>query len=379
MTAGHIYAVEHIRKMRGGSQAHLLRASDNQHYVTKFRNNPQAVKILANEYLASKLGAHLGLPMPEVEIISVSDEFIANSADLRIDFGGHFVPCASGLQFGARYIADPLEANLFDYLPDSLLDQVNNKKDFPRILAFDKWTGNADGRQAVFSRPAYEGNYSATFIDQGYCFNAGEWNFIDSPFRGVYAKSQVYGHVRGWEDFEPTLSRIEQIDASEIWDIAREIPEEWYQCHTEGLARLIASLQLHRFLVRNLITDFRKSCRNPFPNWTDETSRPRISPQNKTKEEVPKVTDSKLKAVFVLNPETQSFKPTAHNLGTDLAMEQFSADPNARIVDQSERHRNADASKCRACRKEAQELTTKHAETAASGQEKEPAAQESEE
>ena len=45
----HIYAVQHVRKMRGGAQAHLLRASDNRFYVTKFQNNPQGARILAND------------------------------------------------------------------------------------------------------------------------------------------------------------------------------------------------------------------------------------------------------------------------------------------------------------------------------------------
>lgn len=91
------------------------------------------------------------------------------------------------------------------------------------------------------------------------------------------------------------------------------------------------------------------------------------------------MTDINLKAVFIFNPETQTFKTTAHNLVADLAMEQFGADPNARVVDQSKRHGSADASKCRACKKQADELTTKNAEsTRGSEQQPEPAAQESE-
>jgi hypothetical protein len=374
-----IHAVQHIRKMRGGSQPHLLRASDNHYYVTKFRNNPQAVKILTNEYLATKLGTLVGLPMPQVAIISVPDWLIENSPELKIDLGGYSVACASGLHFGSRYVVDPTKASVFDYLPESMLNRVSNLQDFARVLAFDKWTGNADGRQAVFSKMANKRSYRATFIDQGYCFNAGEWNFPDSPFRGTYPRSQVYAHVRGWNDFEPTLSMIEKIDAAEIWDIVREIPEEWYQSDTEALVCLIASLYQHRFVVRDLISDFRKSSRNPFPNWTAETNLPFSSTQDKIKEEIKKVTDSKLKAVFVLNSETQTFKPTAHNMGTDLAMEQFSADPNARVVEQTERHRNADASKCRACKKQAEELTSKHTEAVpGSEQDGESAAQESE-
>ncbi len=276
----HIYAVQHVRKMRGGAQAHLLRASDNHFYVTKFQNNPQSVRILANEYLATKLGHHLGLPMPEVRIIEVSEWLIQNSSELKIDLGIGPVPCVSGLQLGSRYVADPLEATVFDYLPEAMLTRIANWRDFPRVLAFDKWTGNSDGRQAVFVKQRQERRYHAVFIDQGYCFNAGEWDFPDSALKGTFARNSVYGHVRGWPDFEPTLSRIEQIDQEVISSIAREIPPEWYEHNSDSLLRLITSLYQRRSIVRNFITSFRNSTRNPFPNWTD--NKPSCKSKEKT-------------------------------------------------------------------------------------------------
>jgi hypothetical protein len=44
-------AVEQIRRMRGGAQSHLMRCDDGGYYVVKFQNNPQGVRILANELL----------------------------------------------------------------------------------------------------------------------------------------------------------------------------------------------------------------------------------------------------------------------------------------------------------------------------------------
>lgn len=375
-----VSAVQHIRKMRGGSQAQLLRASDHQFYVTKFRNNPQHIRILANEYLGSKLGTLLGLPMPEVAAIDVSEWLINNTPQLAIETSGMFVPCAAGLQLGSRYAAEPQEALVFDYLPEPMFKRVANREDFPRVLAFDKWTCNSDGRQAVFVKQPKHRFYHAVFIDQGYCFNAGEWSFPDSPLRGVFARNSAYEGVTGWRSFEPALSQVKQIDPAALWNIVHEIPEEWYQSDSEGMSRLIDALHSRQSLIPKLITSFRTSTRNPFPNWTATVSRPLDAIADKTdKEEIREVTDSKLKAVFILNPETQTFKPTAHNLGADLAMEQFSADPNARVIDQTELHRNSHTSKCRACKKQAEELTTKHAEEAhSSEQEEEATAQESE-
>ena len=66
-------AVQHIRRMNGGTQSHLLRASDGMLYVTKFQNNPRHACILASEFLATKIGLWLGLPMPRVEVIDIAE------------------------------------------------------------------------------------------------------------------------------------------------------------------------------------------------------------------------------------------------------------------------------------------------------------------
>ncbi len=55
-------AIQHIRKMRGNTQAHLMRGSDGHLYVVKFQNNPLHPRVLANEFLAARLGLWLGLP-----------------------------------------------------------------------------------------------------------------------------------------------------------------------------------------------------------------------------------------------------------------------------------------------------------------------------
>ena len=91
-----ISALQHIRPLRGGAQAHLLRASDGSYYVTKFQNNPQHVRVLANEMLASRLGVLLGLPMPRAEVIEVAEWLIAHTPDLRIRLAGQDIPCQSG-------------------------------------------------------------------------------------------------------------------------------------------------------------------------------------------------------------------------------------------------------------------------------------------
>ena len=265
-----LYAQQHIRRMRGGSQSQLMRASDGNFYITKFQGNPQHTRVLANEFIASKLGLYLGLPMPEVAVIHVSDWLIENTPELRFDMAGLAAPCRSGLQLGSRYVADPEKDVIFDYLPESLmLEKTRSVQNFARVLVLDKWTGNADGRQVIFTKPAMARMYNATFIDQGYCFNAGEWNFPDSPLRGVFSRNCVYQDVTGWDSFEPALSHAEQMDSAELWRLTEGLPEEWWSRYgsASDLARLIEILHQRRSSIRDLITAFRTSSRNPFPNW----------------------------------------------------------------------------------------------------------------
>jgi hypothetical protein len=114
-----------------------------------------------------------------------------------------------------------------------------------------------------------ERRYTVTFIDQGYCFNAGEWTFPDYPLRGVYARNEVYATVQGWEQFEPWLARVEGMQEQVMWQAAEEVPPEWYGGEWDELEKLICELLRRRARVRELIVAFRNSPRRPFPEWRD--------------------------------------------------------------------------------------------------------------
>jgi hypothetical protein len=70
------------------------------------------------------------------------------------------------------------------------------------------------------------------------------------------------------------------------------------------------------------------------------------------------MTDSKLKSVVVLDPESQAYRPSAHNLSASEAVnlaEQFSNENRtAKVLDQKDRHFVSDPAKCRACKKAAE-------------------------
>jgi hypothetical protein len=268
-----VLAVQAIRRMRGGAQSQLMLGADGKLWVVKFQNNPQHVRVLANELIATRLALAAGLTVPPSEVIEVTDWLIQSTPDMCIELKhGETEKYLAGLQFASQFVGGLMPGQVVDYLPEQQLDDVRNLEEFAGMLAIDKWTGNCNGRQAVFDRRSRERRYRATFIDQGFCFNAGEWTFPDSPLRGVYARNQVYAGVVGWQSFEPWLSRIETMDAEAIWAIADVVPPEWYGGDTSVIERLMERMLVRRGLVRELICSFRDSSRAPFPLWEKKLS-----------------------------------------------------------------------------------------------------------
>jgi len=269
-----VRAFEYIRRMRGGSQAKLLRCSDGGYYVVKFQNNPQGVRILANELLATLLAKKLGLPVSEPAIVEVHPRLVKYAAGLVIEERNGRTPCRSGLCFGSRYAGDRGTACrlqlVHDLLPESLA-RVENISDFAGMLAFDKWTGNKDDRQVVFT-PEEDGtpcrSYRARMIDQGHCFNASLWNFPDNPRYGVYSRRAVYASISGMNAFERWLCPLEhEIDRSVLDGAAQEIPPEWYEYDRGSLSQLVATLDDRRNQVRDFLQTMRRTVDGVFPAW----------------------------------------------------------------------------------------------------------------
>src|ERR1700726_4131557 len=285
-------AVEHVRRMRGGAQAHLMRCDDDGYYIVKFQNNPQHLRVLANEMLATRLAARLGLCVPQIEVIEVRPELIAYTSELVVQLGIGRTPCSAGKQFGSQFPGHPARMTVHDFLPDEQLCGGQSLADFLGIFVFDKWTCNPNGRQAIFFRepqggaglaagplpdrgpfeartsvPAaipgaapYGSPYVAMMIDHGFCFNAGEWDFPDAPLRGLYARHRVYQSVAGMEAFEPWLDRLEKhFSDSVLGEEARHIPPEWYADDWQALERLLERLYARRKRVRELILSARNS------------------------------------------------------------------------------------------------------------------------
>ena len=264
-----IQAHEHIRPMRGGSQAQLFSDENGGQWVVKFLNNPQHPRVLANEWIASSLARAIGLNVPDFDIMDVPADVIERNSAMVFRHGGKTEKPVAGLAFASRVPTGDPDAPVYDYLPEAGLELVHNLTEFAGVLAVDKWLCQCDGRQVVFCRPKPRVRMRVYFIDWGFVFNAGDWNFPDSPCRGVYSRNSVYQSVTDWDAFEPWLSRIERFPEAALQAIMAAIPPEW--ATASDLDRLQAAILDRRFKVRDLIESVRLSPRAPFENWRSET------------------------------------------------------------------------------------------------------------
>lgn len=277
-----VNATRFLRKMRGGAQAHLLAtdaSSPSSCYVTKFTNNPQHRRILINEWVGAHLLAALGVNTPPVTVVNLSPDFLTRNPDLYLESGSQHLRVPAGWHLGSLFPGDPLTEAVYDYLPDTLLTSVINRADFLGALAFDKWTGNADARQAIFFRrrlrdwlPGFDSSpqrkgFIAQMIDHGYLFDGPNWCFRDAPLQGFFPRALIYAEVDSLDSFEPWLSRILHCPESVFDHALRSLPPAWIEGDEDGLTRLLEQLVRRRARVPDLLLAAIAARPNFFPAW----------------------------------------------------------------------------------------------------------------
>jgi hypothetical protein len=272
-------ARRHIRNMRGGAQSHLLEADDGRFYVVKFLNNPQHRRILINELIASCFLRYLQIAAPEVAIISVSREFVAENPGLCLQLGSQRAPVQAGWHFGSCFPGDPARLAVYDFLPDALLKQVANLDHFLGALVLDKWMSNADARQAIYFRarlaqwapvsvhPPRGIGFLAHMIDQGFVFDGPHWELRDYPLQGLAPRPAVYETVKSWDDFQPWLDQVIHFPEDVVDQARKQVPPQWLDGDASALDSLLDALLARRRRVPDLISDCRRARAGIFPHW----------------------------------------------------------------------------------------------------------------
>lgn len=275
-----IRATEFVRKLRGGAQAHLMRAEDGHYYAVKFQSNPQGRRVLVNEWVAQAIFEQLRVSSAKVAAIELTADFLAANQQVNLQRGSTFHAPEPGWHFGSRLADDPHRVGFYDFVPDQLLGEVANLGDFLGALVIDRWLANVDARQAVFFRAKVKAwapslaahasrvGFVAMMIDHGYVFGGPQWEFQDAAGFGLYHRPVVYASVKDLSAFEPWLEQVIYFPESVLEAVRHSIPPQWIEGDEDALDALLHRLLARRKKVPSLLELCRDGHTKPFPLWT---------------------------------------------------------------------------------------------------------------
>jgi HipA-like kinase len=222
-----------VRSLRGGSQPHLMQASDGNYYIVKFQDNPQGTKVLANELLASRIAECIGLPVPRAVVVYLPEEV---AAGLTFEKPGGKFPVAPGLHCGLKVVISPLKGRMYEIPPHREAHNTRNNTDLIGARLFDFWTRNHDLRQCIYWRRCAERKLSICFIDNGHCFGGPEWSISSHHVPLQLPEGTDIELLSGW------IGRFERLTRAQLFALASEIPPEWYGNNQRSLNAMIEAL-----------------------------------------------------------------------------------------------------------------------------------------
>lgn len=254
-----------VRKVKGGSQAYLISAADGHFYIAKFKGNPQGDRTLINEWVVSGLLRQLQILIPHVRLLRLS-KAVAQDPELYLSIGSKQNFIASGLHLGSMCPVNPEKTAIFDFLPDKFLDShVSNLNQFGAMFVVDRWLGQTDFRQAVFTRRykrSRELRFDVWFIDHGQCLGGCHWEFRDSHLSGLplvpltrpFDRS-LYQRIPMRAICDVTIDQIVRLSEEDILSVSRLLPQEWFCSREEEgiLQQLLEQVCKRRTYLADLV------------------------------------------------------------------------------------------------------------------------------
>lgn len=229
--------VKAVRPMQpvnnGVTKPFVLLCDDGNQYYTKFKQNPEGTRVLANEYVCAKLADQLKLPLANPTLINVDKDFI----DLYGKTISDHIECeeelSKGLHFGTKKIN-----KAFQISNAKMIESATNIQVIPEIILFDQLVCNTDrdcnGGNLIFD----QSNMQIVVIDHSHVFEIGTlWDATQlnirigskfEPFtQNGYIFRKLVPFVRGYNPFDPIMGKMSGISNEFLWHIINEIPDEW--------------------------------------------------------------------------------------------------------------------------------------------------------
>lgn len=226
-------AKRYMGRIRSGkSKPVLVECVNNNVYVIKYMGNEVCDKVLANDFICSRLAKEVGVSVPEVEIVEIPATLIDIDRELK-ETG-----IKPGKQFGSYYYE-----NSVVFTGANLLSKISNKDQIAKILAFDYWVGNDDRTDNLGNLliATSKSDRKIIAIDYGNSFYGPDWIEDDLKIKDISiipidgkVYSWLFKEIKGIHCFDRICNDIESLDEKTIRDCIRSVPVEWGISRTQG-------------------------------------------------------------------------------------------------------------------------------------------------
>jgi hypothetical protein len=218
---------------------HLIRGRDGFQYIVTVPSGFPCEKVLASQVICNSLARSFGLAVPRVAIISIDAGLRKDAHDSRPG-RAHQTRRGTELCAGFRYgDSTPSYAPTQDkrrMTPRNIRQQLGS-------LVFDIWTMSLLPRQWLSGFNEATGKVDSILVDNNGGLAGGDWiRFLASEIKSLVAPQASAANVRRWEQLDPWISRAIGLDLNPLWEIAFQMPPEWYGCDRQILASVLGKL-----------------------------------------------------------------------------------------------------------------------------------------
>ncbi|MNW33493.1 hypothetical protein D3C74_104560 [compost metagenome] len=224
----------------GSTKPYYIIGEDGNTYAVKFKENPQGIKSIINEYICSELAKILLLPVPEPALVNVSPDFLSIYGKTLGDFIGEEV--THGFHFGTQKIK-----KAYAIETGAMIELATNINVISELFIFDLFICNSDrdsnGGNLLFDAKEKK----IVILDHTHAFDLGTiWDAqqlrmrIGMPFQLLNPNGFVYKklipYVGGFNPFKSILDKLNGMTHEQIWHIIDSVPDEWLLSSEEKIA-----------------------------------------------------------------------------------------------------------------------------------------------
>jgi hypothetical protein len=266
--------VRHIRQLDDDGK-HLFEAADGFLYVATCVAKPERKYAPATHCLCAELARRLGLPVSRAVALAVDKSLLTKLEDVM---GGPRDYSKTRLFMAVRSAASPVEITAQSQAKPACANGNNSAGAKTRkrhaayrmgSLIFNILTLNLSPKPPM---PPAAGAQESALTDQSHCLMDANWNsFLSAGYKEPLLPEWGAVEVRTWASIQPWLRRLDGLDVHPLWEIAFQLPPEWYANDRILITRVLGKLASRCWEVRRTISYLARA--GYFPNLKKEFDR----------------------------------------------------------------------------------------------------------